>query len=251
MTSVFFLASATPLPITKWVNGLIGRPVAAAMEAIGLHPHDPANPIDNFVLMQIFVVLFLTAVFVFVRSRLSVEEPGATQHIFEGFYNFMDELGHTMIGHGHEKFTGFLAALGMFILMSNLIGMIPGFVSPTASPTVPLGCAILTWLYYHYQGIRHQGFHYVKQFTGPVLGLAWLMIPIELVSHTARMLSLTVRLYANIFAGDMLTLAFFSLVPIGVPIVFLLLHLGVSIIQTYIFVLLASVYLGGALSEEH
>lgn len=246
-----FLASATELPFTALLNRLLAGPVTALLTALNIHPHDPAHPINNFVAMQILVVLLLTAVFVFVRSRLSVENPGATQHVFEGLYNFFDELGHTMIGHGHEKFTGFLAALGMYILASNLIGMVPGFVSPTANASVPLGCAIVTWFYYHYQGIKHQGWHYIKQFTGPVMGLAWLMIPIELVSHAARMLSLTVRLYANIFAGDMLTLAFFSLMPIGVPIVFLGLHLGVSLIQTYIFVLLASVYLGGALSEEH
>ena len=166
-------------------------------------------------------------------------------------HDFIDSIGHSLIGHGHEQFTGFLTALGMFILVCNLIGLVPGFVSPTASPTVPLGCALVTWFFYHYQGIKRQGFHYVKQFTGPVMAIAPLMIVIEVVSHLARLLSLTVRLFANIFAGDMVTLAFFSLIPIGVPIVFLALHIGVSLIQTYIFVLLSAVYLGGALSEEH
>jgi F-type H+-transporting ATPase subunit a len=251
MTSLLLLASGTPLPITRVVNELIGAPVTALLHAVGIHPHDPAMPINNFLLMQMIVVLFLTAMFVFVRARLSVESPGATQHVFEWVYDFADGLGHSLIGHGHEKFTGFLIALGMYILTSNLIGLIPGFVSPTASPTVPLGCALVTWFFYHYQGIKHQGFHYVKQFTGPVIAIAPLMIIIELVSHAARVLSLTVRLFANIFAGDMVTLAFFSLIPIGVPIVFLGLHIGVSFVQTYIFVLLAAVYLGGALSEEH
>ncbi|MDP9268534.1 MAG: F0F1 ATP synthase subunit A [Acidobacteriota bacterium] len=246
-----FLASATQLPFTAFLNRILGGPVTALLHALGIHPHDPAAPINNFVAMQLLVVLFLTLVFVFVRSRLSVEDPGGTQHLFEGIYGFVDELGRSLIGHGHEKYTGFLMALGMFILTSNLIGLVPGFVSPTASPTVPLGCALVTWFYYHYQGIKHQGFHYIKQFTGPVMAIAPLMLVIEVVSHLARVLSLTVRLFANIFAGDMVTLAFFSLIPIGVPIVFLALHIGVSFIQTYIFVLLSAVYLGGALSEEH
>jgi F-type H+-transporting ATPase subunit a len=250
MTPVLLLASAE-LPITKFVNQLLGGPATALLHALGIHPADPAMPINNFVAMQMLVVLLLTVLFVIVRSRLSVEDPGGIQHTFEGIYGFFDELGSSMIGHGHEKYTAFLMMLGMYILTSNLIGMVPGFVSPTASPTVPLGCALVTWFYYHYQGIKHQGWHYMKQFTGPVMMLAPLMIPIEIVSHCARILSLTVRLYANIFAGDMLTLAFFSLVPIGVPIAFLALHMGVSLIQTYIFVLLASVYLGGALAEEH
>jgi F-type H+-transporting ATPase subunit a len=246
-----FLAAANQLPFTAFLNRFLAGPVNALLTALHVHPHDPAAPINNFVAMQILVVALLTVVFLLVRSRLSVEAPGGMQHLFEGIYGFVDEMGRGLIGHGHEKFTGFLTALGMFILVSNLMGLVPGFVSPTASPAVPLGCALVTWFFYHYQGIKHQGFHYVKQFTGPVIAIAPLMIVIEVVSHLARLLSLTVRLFANIFAGDMVTLAFFSLIPIGVPIVFLALHIGVSLIQTYIFVLLSAVYLGGALSEEH
>ena len=88
-------------------------------------------------------------------------------------------------------------------------------------------------------------------FTGPVWWLSWLMLPIEIISHLARMLSLTIRLFANIFAGDMVTLVFFSLVPIGIPVAFLLLHVGVSFLQSYIFVLLTTVYLQGAVATEH
>jgi F-type H+-transporting ATPase subunit a len=142
-------------------------------------------------------------------------------------------------------------ALGLFILTCNLIGLIPGFESPTAVPIVPLGCALLTWFYYHVQGLRANGLGYFKHFLGPVWWLAPLMLPIEIFSHTARLLSLTVRLFANMFAGEMVTLVFFSLVPIGVPIVFEGLHIFVSLIQTYIFVILACVYLGEATAHEH
>jgi F-type H+-transporting ATPase subunit a len=111
---------------------------------------------------------------------------------------------------------------------------------------------VLTFIYYHANGIKKQGlWHYLKHFAGPMPALAILMVPIEIVSHCARMLSLTVRLYANMFAGDLVTMVFFSLVPIGLPIIFMALHLGVSIIQTYVFVLLAMIYLQGAVGEEH
>jgi F-type H+-transporting ATPase subunit a len=110
---------------------------------------------------------------------------------------------------------------------------------------------VCAFLYYHTQGFKHAGVSYLKHFAGPMPVLAPLMIPIELISHLARMLSLTIRLYANMFAGDMVTLVFFSLVPIGVPILFLGLHIGVSFLQTYIFVLLTTVYLAGAVAEEH
>ena len=118
-------------------------------------------------------------------------------------------------------------------------------------PVVPLGCAICAFVYYQGQGFKHHGIAYLKHFMGPMWWLAIIMVPIEIISHLARMLSLTVRLYANMFAGDMVTLVFFSLVPIGVPIIFLGLHMGVSLLQTYIFVLLTMVYLSGAVAEEH
>jgi F-type H+-transporting ATPase subunit a len=139
----------------------------------------------------------------------------------------------------------------MFILLCNLVGLVPGLESPTADVVVPLGCAVITFVYYHYHGIRANGFGYVKQFLGPVWWLYPLMLPIEIISHFARVLSLTVRLYANMFAGDMVTLAFFSLIPIGIPLAFLTLHFAVAIIQAYVFMILATVYLSLAVAHDH
>src|SRR6202034_4622307 len=107
------------------------------------------------------------------------------------------------------------------------------------------------FLYYHYYGVRENGFGYVKQCVGPIWWISWMMLPIELISHFARILSLTVRLYANMFAGEMVTLVFFSLVPIGVPIVFMGLHLGVALIQAYIFMLLTMIYVSQAVAHDH
>jgi F-type H+-transporting ATPase subunit a len=156
-----------------------------------------------------------------------------------------------VIGHGFERYLPYAIALGYFILLSNLLGLVPGFESPTASPVVPLGCAVVTFVYYHFHGLRIHKHRYIKQFIGPMWPLWPLMFLIEVVSHFARILSLTVRLYANMFAGDMVTLAFFSLVPVLVPVLFLGLHLGVALVQTFIFVMLTLVYLGMAVSEAH
>jgi F-type H+-transporting ATPase subunit a len=190
-----------------------------------------------------------------------VETPGAWQHLVESVREFIRGQSKEIIGHHSEGFTPFLMTLGMFILASNLLGMIPGFVSPTANPSVPLGCAVMAFCYYNLQGVLKQGLvHYAAHFAGPAdpsmslfirLPLAMIMVPIELISHSARMLSLTVRLYANIFAGDMVTLVFFSLVPIVIPVAFLLLHVGVSLLQSYIFVLLTTVYLVDSVGGEH
>ena len=201
--------------------------------------------------MELLVFVVLIVAFLLLRSRLSVDRPGALQHMFEGVEGFIQHQSHEIIGHHSEGYTPFLAALGLFILLCNLIGVIPGFESPTAVPVVPLGCALCAFVYYQAQGFKHAGISYLKHFAGPMLFLAPLMIPIEIISHLARVLSLTIRLFANMFAGDMVTLVFFSLVPVGVPIIFLGLHIGVSLLQTYIFVLLTTVYLAGAVGEEH
>jgi F-type H+-transporting ATPase subunit a len=236
---------------TAFLNQLFAGPVTGLLQMLHSEPKYPDAPIPNSVAMELLVFLFLVCLFALVRSRLSVDKPGALQHVFEGAHGFVQGQSHEIIGQHSEGFTPFLMALGFFILMCNLIGVIPGFESPTAVPVVPLGCAICAFVYYQTQGFKHAGIAYLKHFLGPVWWLSWLMLPIELISHLARVLSLTIRLYANMFAGDMVTLVFFSLVPIGVPIVFLGLHIGVSLLQTYIFVLLTTVYLAGAVAEEH
>lgn len=236
---------------TEILNHLFAGPVTGLLQALHIHPEYPQAPITNAVAMQLLVFLFLVTVFALVRTRLSVDNPGGLQHVFEGAHGFIEGQSQEIIGHHSERYTPFLMTLTFFILISNLLGLIPGFESPTAVPVVPLGCAVCAFVYYQSQGFRQHGVAYLKHFMGPMWWLAIIMVPIEIISHLARMLSLTVRLYANMFAGDMVTWVFFSLVPIGVPIIFLGLHLGVSLLQTYIFVLLTMVYLSGAVAEEH
>jgi F-type H+-transporting ATPase subunit a len=236
---------------TEILNRLFGAPVTALLRALYIEPKHPQAPIPNSFAMEVLVFSFLVIVFLMVRSRLSVDSPGALQHMFEGAEGFIQSQSNEIIGHHSEGYTAFLAALGFFILFCNLIGVIPGFESPTAVPIVPLGCALCAFFYYQAQGFKHAGIGYLKHFAGPMPALAPLMIPIEIISHLARVLSLTIRLFANMFAGDMVTLVFFSLVPIAVPIAFLGLHIGVSLLQTYIFILLTTVYLQGAVADEH
>jgi F-type H+-transporting ATPase subunit a len=238
-----------------WITALLNKYFAGVANAIlgvfHVHATYPQAPISNYVAMQIVVFVLLVVTFVIVRATLSVDNPNPLQHTFEAIYNMVSTQGNEVIGHGYERYTNYLVTLGVFILTCNMIGLIPGFEAPTAVPSVPLGCAVVTWIYYHYNGIRVNGPGYIKHFLGPVWWLAPLMLVIELASHLARILSLTVRLFANMFAGDMVTLVFFSLFPIAIPVVFMLLHIGVSFIQTYIFVLLATVYIGEAVAHEH
>ena len=239
------------LLFTRVLNAAFGSQVTALLRALHIQPEHPQAPITNPVAMEVLVFGFLLVVFILVRARLSVASPGALQHIFEGIHEFIEGQSRDVIGHHSERFTAFLVTLGLFILISNLFGIIPGLESPTASPVVPLGCAICAFAYYQLQGFRSGGVGYLKHFLGPVWWLAPLMLPLEIISHLARLLSLTIRLYANMFAGDMVTLVFFSLIPLGVPIIFLGLHMGVALLQAYIFVLLTTVYLAGAVASEH
>jgi F-type H+-transporting ATPase subunit a len=249
------------LVFTAFLNRLFGPTVLALLQALHIHPKHPATPISDSLAMELLVVLFLTVFFIAVRVRLSVERPGALQCTMEGIHGFFVNMADEVIGHHSSKYVPYLITLGMFILTCNLIGLVPGMESPTAVPIVPLGCALLTWFYYHYHGVKANGpIGYLKHFIGPQdkemplvmrLFLPFLLFPIEVFSHTARIMSLTIRLFANMFAGEMVTLVFFSLIPLGVPVVFEGLHVGVSIIQTYIFVLLACVYLGEATAQEH
>ena len=189
--------------------------------------------------------------FGYLRMRLSVDTPGKTQHIFEVAYEFFHASAEEVVGHDGPKYVPFFGTIFLFILFLNVIGLIPFFESPTMYPMVPLGLAVVTFFFYHYTGLRAHGFGYIKQFLGPLLVAGILMLPIEIISHFARPLSLTVRLFANMFAGEQVYLTFVTLTKVLMPVIFIGLHFFVSFLQAYIFMLLAMVYVGGAVSHEH
>ena len=241
----------TQLLFTRVLNQHFAGLANSMLAALHIHPEFPQAPITNAVAMELLVFLILILYFVMVRISLNVEKPGPVQHLAEMTHGFVSGQGESIIGHGYERFVGYLTTIFLFILLSNLLGLVPGLESPTANVVVPLGLALLTFVYYHFHGIRANGPAYVKQFLGPVWWMSWLLLPVEIISHLARVLSLTVRLYANMFAGDLLTLVFFSIVPIGIPLVFLGLHMFVAGIQAFVFMLLATIYLSMAVSHEH
>jgi F-type H+-transporting ATPase subunit a len=241
----------TQILFTRFLNAHFAGLTDSVLAAFHVHPANPSAPLTDSFSMELLVFCCLLLFFVLVRISLSVEKPKTIQHLAEVMHEFVSDQGESIIGHGYEGFLSFLTVLFLFILLCNLVGLIPGLKSPTADIVVPLGCALLTFVFYHYQGIRKNGFGYIKQFLGPVWWMAWLMLPLEIISHLARLLSLTVRLYANIFAGDLVTLAFFSLIPIGIPLIFLSLHVMVSVVQAFLFMALAMSYLSLAVSEEH
>ena len=239
------------LPFTAFLNHYFAGVANAVLAMLHLHPKYPQRPIDNIFAMEFLVFLILLAFFAIVRATLSVDKPGPAQHIAEMLHGLVSDQAESIIGHGYERFVPYVTVVFVFILLCNVIGLVPGFITPTAKPWVPLGLATITFLYYQYHGIRENGFGYIKQFLGPIWWIAPLMLPIEIISHLARILSLTVRLYANMFASDMVILVFFSMIPILGSVPFLALHLGVSIIQAVVFMLLTLIYLSQAVAHEH
>jgi F-type H+-transporting ATPase subunit a len=237
---------------TKLFNQFLAGPLDSLLNAIGLPPENPAHPWENWITMEILVVVILMVLFALLRSRLSADKPGGFQLTFEAMYNFISGQAHDAVEHGASKYVSFIGTLFIFVLLMNLIGVIPGFESPTMTPAVPAGLAIAVFFYYHAMGVREQGVgRYLVHFAGPMPWLAPLMIPIEFISHLARPLSLTIRLYANMFAGEMVTITFLSLTYLVLPAVFMGLHVFVAFLQAFIFMLLAVIYVSGAVAHEH
>lgn len=238
---------------TSLLNNVLAGPVTALLNAIGYPPADPAHPIANHFAMQVFAVLAIMVLLGVVRAGISMDRPGKLQQFFELLIDGIDGMLDEIVGHGGRTFIPLLLTLAMFIFICNILGTIPSLKTPTDQVTVTLGLAMVSFVYYNYWGIHHHGvFGYIKaSFLGPMWAISWLMFPIELVSHVARVLSLSVRLMANMIASHNITLIFIGLVPLGLPILFEGLHLAVAALQAYVFIMLTTVYLAGAVAEEH
>jgi F-type H+-transporting ATPase subunit a len=210
------------------------------------------RPWANFIVMQLLVVAIIVVMIGILRPRISVDKPGKLQQVFELIYDFVRGQSDDMVGHEGHKHNTLFGTFFIFILICNLIGIIPGFESPTQVVYVPAGCAVISFLYYNFVGIRKNGpLKYLAHFAGPIWWMAPLMFPIEIISHLARPLSLTIRLFANMLAGEQVTLVFLSITYFIAPVLFMGLHVFVSVLQAYIFMLLTMMYVGGAVAEEH
>ena len=231
-------------------NFFLGLIPSSWAHAVGIHPGP--RPWEDFIVMELLVVFLLAGIFPIVRFRLSADRPGKLQQTLELVYGFVRGQTDEQIGPSGSRYAPFFGTIFLFILISNLIGIIPCFDSPTKNPSVTAGCAVAKFVYYNVVGLLAIGpWRTFLHFWGPLWWLGPLMFPIEIISHCARMLSLTVRLYANMFAGEQVTMVFLNLTKFLFPVIFMGLHVFVGVIQAYIFMLLAMVYVGGAVAHEH
>lgn len=216
-------------------------------------------PLPNSAATAIFVALLLVVFALRVRGKLAATEQAlepddgfTARNLAEAFVEAISGLAEGVIGHHSEKYVPLLCSFFAFILVSNLIGLVPGFVPPTSDFNVTFGLGVVSFCAYHFYGARAHGVgKYVKHFFGPVMLLAPLMFVIEIFSHSFRPVSLGIRLYANLFADHKVVEIFTDLTKIGIPVVFYVLGAFVSVVQAFVFTMLSAIYIALAVAGDH
>ena len=234
-------------------NKVFGKPVLALLNLLGIQPKHPESPVPDYLVMCIFVAALLI-LFLGLASRRLSPIPSRRQSILELILQTFEGLLVDIIGPEGKKFLPVIGTVGLFIFSANMIGLAPGFMSPTSKLNVTAGCALTVFVYYHWQGMKAQGvLKYLKHFAGPIPALAPLLVPIEIISHFSRPVSLSLRLFGNIFAEELLIVVIASIVPFVLPLPFMAVAIFTAVIQAFVFVLLACIYIAGAVvhEEEH
>lgn len=230
----------------KHETSILYGPVNGLLEPFGAY-------IPDHVLMALLVFLICAIGFPLMSRRLSKENPGTFQQILEVLIGGLKNLLEEIVGHGAaNRFLPIIAAFTVFIFISNIFGIFFFLQPPTANLNTTFALSLLAFVYFNWIGIRDQGIlNYLKHFGGPVWWLAPLMFPIEIIGNFARILSLGMRLFGNIF-GEHTATGIFMAIPFVIP--WPMMGLGVfgSILQTFVFIMLTMVYIGGAIAhEEH
>jgi F-type H+-transporting ATPase subunit a len=212
--------------------------------------------VPEFLFFSGFILVLLAALGLFVRSRLSVDNPSTLQIILEDLVGFVVYQLENMMGPKGRQFLPLVGTIFVFILIANLMGLVPGLASPTGNINVPLGCALTVWVYYHIQGIKAQGIGaYLKHFAAPPgvpIFLAPIMLPIEVISHLSRVLSLTLRLFGNVFGEHLVVVIIAGIIPFIAPLPIKFLGLVIGPLQAFIFMTLTAIYLSSAVAvDEH
>jgi F-type H+-transporting ATPase subunit a len=236
--------------IVDLFNKVFGKPLATLLSWLGIHVADPEHLVPDYIVISLIVALLLILLLGLSSRKLSLV-PSKRQSVLELIIQTFEGLLVDTIGEQGKRYLPLVATVGLFILFCNLIGLVPGFMSPTSKLNVTIGCALVVFVYYHFQGIRAQGLlKYLKHFAGPIPLLAPLMVPIEIISHFSRPVSLSIRLFGNIFAEEVLIIIMASIIPFFLPLPFMAIAIFTAVIQSFVFVLLACIYIAGAVAHE-
>jgi F-type H+-transporting ATPase subunit a len=234
---------------------LVNRLAAWIAVSLGIHVENPAEIVPDYLVMCGVIVLCVLALGLFVRARLSVDKPGRTQIVIEDLVGYVQGMLREDIGAKGPRYLVVVATIGAFIWIGNLMGQVPGLIPATMNINVTLACALVVWLYYHFQGFKEQGVvSYLKHFAAPPgipVALAPIMLPIEVISHLSRVMSLSLRLFGNIFGEKLVVLILASIVPFIIPLPIMFLGVIIGTLQALIFIKLTMIYLSAAVATEH
>ena len=213
----------------------------------------PEPNFTSIVVMLLIIALAFAFRGALTKSKDPVipEESLGARNIMELLVDIVVGLSDSIIGKKGRKYVSLFGSLFIFILLANLLGLVPGFTPPTSNWWANLGLGLVVFVAYHYWGVRENGAHYFKQFVGPMLLLAPLFIVIEVFSHAFRPMSLSIRLYGNMFGDHLVLEIFSSLTKVIIPVVFYILGTLVSVIQAAVFTILSVIYVAMAISHEH
>lgn len=233
--------------------------ISLILAKLGLPVHEGfvGSTLGQQLCMPYMTYTWLVMVFLVVVSKLTMGKlemiPGTGQNFWEMVIGIMDDFfSENMDPQMADVLYPMLATFSLYIAVANLIGLIPGFMSPTSSLNTTLAMTVIVWVVHHIVGIRQHGLKYYKHFMGPLWWLIPLMAPIEVVSNIARLVSLSVRLFGNIMAKETLLIILFMLAgQFFAPLPIMLLGVLVSLVQALVFVLLAVVYCAQAQEHAH
>ncbi len=203
----------------------------------------------NHIIMAVGALIVVPLLFLIFAKKPSLI-PTPLQNLFEMYIEFVDNMLKEQMGKEGRKYFSLVAGIGLFVFFGNLMGMIPGLESYTANINTTLGLALLVFLIYNFVGIKKHGFGYIKHFMGPIPAAAPVFFIIEILSHISRPVTLALRLFANMTGGELMTVVLIFLVPLLVPLPIMVIHLIAVFLQTYVFMILTTVYIAGALAEE-
>jgi len=210
--------------------------------------------VPDHVVMALLVLVLSLIIFPLAARRLSRDNPGGFQHFLELIVGGLKDLLEDVVGHGaSKKYLYIIGGFACFIFMSNIFGLFFFLQPPTGNPNTTFALGLTAFLYYNAQGIKEQGLlHYLKHFMGPIALLAPLFILIEIIGHAARILSLGMRLFGNIFGEHTATGIFMGMLPFVLPWPMMGLGIFGAFLQTFVFIMMTMVYIGGAVTaEEH
>ena len=216
-------------------------------------------PIPEHIATALLVALLLVVFALRVRPKVSNVEAAldpddgvSARNVAEAVVEAISGLAEGVIGHHSERYVPLLASFFVFILVANLIGLVPGFVPPTSNFNITLGLGLISFLAYNIYGMKSAGVGgHLKHFMGPVLWLAPLMVLVEIFSHSFRPISLGIRLFANMFADHEVVSIFTSLTKLVIPVLFYVLGAFVCVVQAFVFTMLSAIYISLSVSHDH